>query len=202
MMEITFPRRLNYMPIKKAPAEKWPVLSGEYVTGDPESAVAVVTLGSHMDDIPVKAGAAISGPLHTENLGIEKVIANTISNPNIRFLVVCGSEVQGHITGQSIKAVHENGVDADMRIVGSQGAIPILDNMTGEGVQRFRDQLEIVDLVDVEDHGTIQSKIEGCLVNDAGAYEEETGIIPLLKKQKDSNLATENSQAVECVEEG
>ncbi len=63
----------------------------------------VVTLGSHMENTPVDAGASISGPLHTENLGIEKVIANVVSNPNIRFLVVCGAEVQGHITGQSIK---------------------------------------------------------------------------------------------------
>ena len=192
------------MSNKKAPAEKWPVLSGEYVTGDPESAVAVVTLGSHMGNMPVEAGAAISGSLHTENLGIEKIVANTISNPNIRFLVICGAEVQGHITGQTIKAVHENGVDPkdDMKIIGSEGAIPYLSNIPEDAVQRFRDQLEIVDLVDIEDPATIQSKIEGCLVNDAGAYEEETGIIPLLKNQKDFNLATENSQIAECAEEG
>lgn len=189
------------MSNKKKPSERWPVLSGEYITGDPESAVAVVTLGSHMDDMPVQAGAAISGPLHTENLGIEKIIANTVSNPNIRFLVVCGAEVQGHITGQTIKALHKNGVDpAEMRVIGSQGAIPILDNMTEEGVQRFRDQLEIVDLVDVEDPATIQSKIEGCLVKDAGACEEETSVIPLLRKLKGSDVIIEDVPAAECAE--
>jgi len=188
------------MSNKKAPAENWPVMSGEYITGDPESAVAVVTLGSHLEDMPVAAGAAISGPLHTENLGIEKVIANTVSNPNIRFLVVCGTEVQGHVTGQTIQALHENGVDKDMKVVGSQGAIPILDNMTEEGIQRFRDQLEIVNLVDVEDPATIHSKIEGCLVNDAGAYEEESSVIPLLGKRKDSNVIIEDAQVVECAE--
>ena len=187
------------MSNKKSPVKNWPVLSGEYAIGDPESAVAVVTLGSHMENMPIAAGAAISGPLHTENLGIEKIIANTISNPNIRFLVVCGAEVQGHITGQSIKALHENGVNPDeMRIIGSKGAIPILDNMTEEGVQRFRDQLEIVDLVDVEDPATIKSKIEGCLVNDAGAYEEETSVIPLLGK--DSNMVIGDAQVAECAE--
>jgi tetrahydromethanopterin S-methyltransferase subunit A len=72
--------------------------------------------------------------------------------------------------------------------------------MTNEGVQRFRDQLEIVDLVDVEDPVTIQSKIEGCLVNDAGAYEEETSVIPLLGKRKDSNSVIEDVQVAECVE--
>lgn len=165
---------------KKTPAEGWPVLSGDYNVGDPESAVAVVTLGSHLEDMPVKAGAAILGPLHTENLGIERIISNIISNPNIRFLVVCGAEVQGHITGQTIKAMHENGVEPEeMKIIGSKGAIPYLDNMTEKGVQRFRDQLEIMDLVDVEDSEIIQSKIEGCLINDTGAYEKEIVIIPL-----------------------
>ena len=188
------------MSNKKAPAENWPVMSGEYTTGDPESAVAVVTLGSHLEDMPVAAGAAISGSLHTENLGIERVIANTISNPNIRFLVVCGAEVQGHITGQTIKAVHKNGVDSDMKVIGSEGAIPYLDNINGDAVQRFQDQLEIVDLVDVEDPATIQSKIEGCLVNDAGAYEEETSVIPLLRKHKDLNIIIEDAQVAECAE--
>ena len=87
---------------KKSVIERWPQVVGDYTIGDLESAVAVVTLGSHLEDIPVKSGAGISGSLHTENLGIEKVIGNIVSNPNIRFLVVCGAEVQGHVTGQSI----------------------------------------------------------------------------------------------------
>jgi tetrahydromethanopterin S-methyltransferase subunit A len=35
-------------------------------------------------------------------LGIEKLTANIISNPNIRYLIVTGMEVKGHITGQAI----------------------------------------------------------------------------------------------------
>ena len=89
---------------KKPTSDTWPVVSGDYIVGDPESPVAVVTLASHNEDIGAAAGAAISGPCKTENLGIEKVIANTVSNPNIRFMILCGAEVQGHITGESIKA--------------------------------------------------------------------------------------------------
>lgn len=178
---------------KKPAAEGWPQIVGDYTAGDEESAVAVVTLGSHMEDMPIKAGASISGSLHTENLGIEKVIGNVVSNPNIRFLVVCGTEVQGHITGQTIKALHENGVDAKKRIVGSEGAIPYLENVTEEAIERFRNQIEIVDLVDTENSETINSKIEGCLIHDAGAYEEETVVIPLLEKQRDSSLTSQNT---------
>ena len=98
---------------KKSPAEGWPVINGDYVVGDPQSCVAGATLASHIEEVLVDAGAAIAGPCKTENLGIEKMVANLISNPNIRFLLLCGSEVQGHITGQSIEALHANGVDVD-----------------------------------------------------------------------------------------
>ena len=109
---------------KKAPADGWPVISGDYVVGDPESPVAVTTLASHIE--AELTGAAIAGPCKTENLGIEKVVANIISNPNIRFLILAGAEVQGHITGQSIIALYENGADPDKKkITGATGAIPL-----------------------------------------------------------------------------
>jgi len=38
------------------------------------------------------------------------------------------------------------------------------------------------------------------LVNDAGAYEEESSVIPLLGKRKDSNVIIEDAQVVECAE--
>ncbi len=80
------------MADKKPTADNWPVVSGDYIVGDPESPVAVTTLASHNEDIPAAAGAAIAGPCKTENLGIEKVVANIISNPNIRFLILCGAD--------------------------------------------------------------------------------------------------------------
>ena len=165
---------------KKAAAEGWPIVHGEYETGDAESPVAVITLGSHLGDGPVQAGAGISGPLHTENLGIEKVVANIISNPNIRFLVVCGSEVQGHITGQTMKALYENGIDPEKKnIIGSPGAIPYVENLPVEGIERFQNQLEFVEMIDVEDMGAISSKIKECVEKDPGAFEEDAMVIEL-----------------------
>lgn len=166
------------MADKKAPAEGWPVINGDYVVGDPESPVAATTLASHIEQIPVDAGAAIAGPCKTENLGIEKMLANLISNPNIRFLVLCGSEVQGHITGQSIEALHANGVDPDKRkIIDATGAIPFIENIPDEGIERFQQQMEIVSIIDVEDAAAIQSKIKECIEKDPGAFEEEAMVI-------------------------
>ncbi len=166
------------MAEKKAPAEGWPVINGDYVVGDPESPVAAATLASHIEQIPVDAGAAIAGPCKTENLGIEKMMANLISNPNIRFLVLCGSEVQGHITGQSIEALHANGVDPEKRkIIEATGAIPFIENIPDEGIERFQQQLEIVSIIDTEDAAAIQSKIKECIEKDPGAFEEEAMVV-------------------------
>ena len=170
------------MAEKKSPAEGWPVINGDYVVGDPESPVAATTLGSHNEQIPVDAGAAIAGPCKTENLGIEKMVANLISNPNIRFLILCGSEVQGHITGQSIEALHQNGLDEKRKISGATGAIPFIENIPDEGLERFQQQMEVINMVDIEDAGQIQAKVKECIEKDPGAYEEEPIAIRLDEK--------------------
>ena len=160
------------MADKKAPADGWPVISGDYIVGDPESPVAVTTLASHIE--AELTGAAIAGPCKTENLGIEKVVANIISNPNIRFLILAGAEVQGHITGQSIQALYDNGADPDKKkIIGATGAIPFVENVPLDGIERFQQQLEIIDLIDTEDTGAINAKIKECIEKDPGAMEAE-----------------------------
>ena len=160
------------MADKKSPADGWPVISGDYIVGDPESPVAVTTLASHIE--AELSGTALAGPCKTENLGIEKVVANIISNPNIRFLILAGAEVQGHITGQSFKALHENGADVDKKkIIGATGAIPFVENIPLEGIERFQQQLEIIDLIDTEEVGIIQSKIDECVEKDPGAVEAD-----------------------------
>ncbi|MDR3290604.1 MAG: tetrahydromethanopterin S-methyltransferase subunit A [Methanobrevibacter sp.] len=163
---------------KKDTTDPWPPVNGDFIVGNPESPVAVVTLASHNEDVPAAAGASIAGPCKTENLGVEKVVANIISNPNIRFLILCGSEVQGHITGQSIEALHQNGVDPEKRsIVGATGAIPYVENIPDDGIERFQKQVEIINLVDVEDAAQIEAKVKECIEKDPGAFEEEAILI-------------------------
>ncbi len=181
------------MAEKKSPAEGWPVVSGDYIVGDPESPVAAATLASHIEQIPVDAGAAIAGPCKTENLGIEKMMAHLISNPNIRFLVLCGSEVQGHITGNSIESLHANGIDPERRsIVGSKGAIPYIENIPDEGIERFQQQLELISMIDNENPADIQAKIKECIEKDPGAFEEEALVI----KVEEGGAAEEEGEAV------
>jgi tetrahydromethanopterin S-methyltransferase subunit A len=85
---------------------------------------------------------AIVGTLHTENLGIERLVSNVISNPHIRFVVVCGADSRraiGHLPGQSLVALAKGGMDACQRIIGAMGKRPILRNLGSAALEHFRD---------------------------------------------------------------
>jgi len=137
--------------------ERWPVVSGSFRTGNPEDPVALVILGA--EEFEDYQGCAIYGSVKTENLGLEKMVANTVSNPNIRYFLLAGEEVKGHRTGNSLKALLENGLDESGRIIGAEGAIPYIENIPREAVERFREQITLIDMVGTTDRETLQQKI-------------------------------------------
>jgi tetrahydromethanopterin S-methyltransferase subunit A len=165
------------MAEKKSPASGWPIVKGDFNPGDPNSPVAVMTCGSHLDEKGIcEKGAAICGSCKTENLGLEKVIANIISNPNIRFILLCGTEVKGHLAGQTMVALHKNGVK-DGRVVGAEGAIPFIENLADDAIKRFQEQCELVNIMEAEDTGAIVAKINELKGRDPGAFAADPMII-------------------------
>ncbi len=158
------------MAEKKSPASGWPLVKGDFHSGDANSCVAVVTFGSHLDEQGIcDAGAAMCGSCKTENLGLEKVIANYIANPNIRFMLGCGTEVKGHLAGQTMYALHKGGVK-DGRVVGAEGAIPFIENLNDAAIKRFQEQIEVVNIMESEDLNTIKAKINELKARDPGAF--------------------------------
>jgi tetrahydromethanopterin S-methyltransferase subunit A len=165
------------MADKKSPASGWPIVKGDFNSGDANSPVAVMTCGSHLDEKGIcEKGAAICGSCKTENLGLEKVIANIISNPNIRFILLCGTEVKGHLAGQTMIALHKNGVK-DGRVVGAEGAIPFIENLSGDAIKRYQEQCELVNIMEAEDTGTIVAKISELKGRDPGAFAADPMIV-------------------------
>jgi len=165
------------MADKKSPASGWPVVQGDFHTGDPNSCVAVITMGSHLDEQAIcDAGAAICGSCKTENLGLEKVIANIISNPNIRFALCCGTEVKGHLSGQTFIALHAGGVEGG-KVVGAKGAIPFIENLNDDAISRFQEQVELVDIMESENFDEISSKIKELAGRDPGAFDADPMIV-------------------------
>lgn len=133
---------------------------GDFTTCDSESTVAVVLLSI---DYTPPSTVAIYGSLKTENIGIEKIIANVISNPQIRYLLVCGKDIRGHKSGASLLSLHQHGIDGQHRIKNAPGAIPYIENLSEEAIQRFQQQITVIDLIDVVDIDHITQQIEECL---------------------------------------
>ena len=165
------------MANKKSPASGWPLVKGDFHSGDANSCVAVVTFGSHLDEEGIcGAGAAMCGSCKTENLGLEKVIANYIANPNIRFMLGCGTEVKGHLAGQTMFALHKGGIK-DGRVVGAEGAIPFIENLNDAAIKRFQEQIEVVNIMESEDLNTIKAKINELKARDPGAFAADAIVV-------------------------
>jgi len=187
--------------LKIQPTSTYPPEKGCYLRGNDYSPVAVVVLMNapygatppevqtipkeieNLVKVAIETGAALSGTLQTENIGIEKIVCNIVANPNIRYLVVCGNEVEGHNTGTAIKALIQNGIDARRTIIGSQAKTPYLFNIPLEAISRFREQLTLIDLIGQIDPEVIMKGVWSCyqetptpfkefMLYDPGAYSD------------------------------
>ena len=143
---------LDLCPTAPADArDGWPPLPGDYRALRFGAPVAVCTLdddrlaaalaGAGIDEL------AIVGVMHTENLGIERLMKNVLANPNVRRLVLCGDDTRqavGHLPGQSLLSLFEQGVDESGRIRGARGKRPVLKNVTRDEIDAFVRQVEPV----------------------------------------------------------
>jgi len=138
--------------LKVKPPNGYPPEEGRYVRGNDYSPVAVCVILDTFDfAIPselnelvmagVDSGAALSGMLQTENIGLEKMVCNIVANPNIRYIVLCGRESVGHLPGESLLALKQNGVTDTKQIIGTRAPTPCLYNIPWELIERFRNQI-------------------------------------------------------------
>lgn len=148
---------------------EWPVEPGRYKVGNEKSPVAVCTMASLDLDLPLDK-IAIVGKAVTENVGVEKIIKNTISNPNIRFLICCGKVSKGHFVGDTIKNLVKNGVDGDKRVIGAKGAMPFLKNLTEREIEHFRKQIKVICMQGETDVKKIMGEVERCIKENPGPF--------------------------------
>lgn len=126
----------------------WPPAPGHFVVGNPNSAVAVCTLSSTalIDQLDTRY-AAIIGRVYTPNIGLEKMIRNIVSNPKLRYLVLCGKESPVFRVGEAILQLAAHGLDAEGHIVGTCGQTAELKNLPPEVVETFRQQISLVNFI-------------------------------------------------------
>ena len=181
--------------LKVKPHQDYPPEEGRYMRGNDASPVAVaIILNCEADKVPLEltklvrvgaeSGAALSGTVQTENIGFEKIVCNIVANPNIRYLILGGPESEGHLTGEALKALMQNGIDNKKRIIGTNSPHPFLYNIPIEFVERFRKQLTLIDLQFEGDPEIIRKAVWSCYqekpvqfrsyqLYDIGAYPEE-----------------------------
>lgn len=150
----------------KVEEDKWPPVAGEYFAfcegvscPVAVSTLASINLAETLANIKPR-GLCVVGKTETENIGIEKIIKNTITNPTIHFLIVAGQESEGHQSGKTLLALSENGVDKNMKVIGSPGKRPILKNVSLSEVESFRKQVQVIDMIGCDDTKRIVEKIE------------------------------------------
>ena len=154
----------GYEILKVDPPPEYPPEEGRYLRGNDFSPVAVVAILDTFDfkippelaklvQVAIESGAALAGTLQTENIGIEKLIANVVANPNIRYLILCWRESEGHLPADALISLVKNGVAEDKRrtINGAKAPAPYLPNISLEAIQRFRKQVSIVNLISEDD---------------------------------------------------
>ena len=157
------------------PTGGWPTLPGDYQVIRFTASVAVCTLHSKgLVNRVARAtpqGLSIVGSLQTENLGIERVVENVVTNPNLRFLVLCGDDTPGavgHFPGQSLLALARNGTDQRGRIQGAKGKRPWAKNLDRAVLSHFREHVEVIDAIGVHDVSRIGFHVEECAGRDPG----------------------------------
>lgn len=181
--------------LKVNPPVDYPPEEGCYMRGNDNSPVAVVVILRYRREetpasieqlvrVGIESGAALSGTLQTENVGLEKVICNVIANPNIRYIIVCGPESPGHLVGNAISALYKNGLDENKRIIETKAPAPFLFNIPVEWIDRFKKQTRLIDLTNEGSPEVIREAVWSCYQEkptkfkdyelwDYGAFDEE-----------------------------
>jgi tetrahydromethanopterin S-methyltransferase subunit A len=210
--------------LKVKPPDGYPPEEGRYVRGNDYSPVAVCVILDTFDfAIPPElnelvmvgtdSGAALSGMLQTENIGLEKMICNVVANSNIRYIVLCGRESSGHLPGEALLSLKQNGIDEAKRIIGSKALTPHLANIPTELIDRFNQQIvSIINLLckpgerDIEVPGlnpkVIEETVRSCYqetpvsfmgysLYDVGAYPEPAILHKIAAKLNQPQQAAE-----------
>ena len=183
---------IDFFKLMRFKKSSWPVYSGSYKVINPNGLVAICTLTSDYNDFVTvnPIAVAIVGKVYTPNLGIEKIILNTISNPSIRYLLLCGKDSSIFKVGQAIQCLFNYGINLDKRINHAEGHFPVLNNISEKQLSIFLQQIELINCIDEIKVEVIQDKIAQLdlkkkrfntteIVKNVLPMIEETSFIPL-----------------------
>jgi tetrahydromethanopterin S-methyltransferase subunit A len=128
-------------------------ISEEVYLGNPKSSISICTLSSilllkNIANSDLMKEINLVGRLFSENKGIDSIIRYVNSNQNIKILIVCGKEVFGHKSGNSLLDLYNNGINNDGRIINSSSPDPTL-TVTQNEVEKFRHKIKLINKIGI-----------------------------------------------------
>lgn len=172
--------------------KKWPYLTSDVKINDNKNPIAIVTLSSDIEFPKDKVG--VYGKMKTENLGIERLVKNVITNNYIRHLIVCGEESRGHLSGQALVSFYKYGIDSEKRIINAKGPMPYLSNLDEKMIKRFKEQVKVHNLVGITDTKKILKRVNEILNKKNGPMKEDFKIKDEAREIKTDEIETGEAQ--------
>lgn len=93
---------------------------------------------------------AIVGRLLSENKGIDEIIKFTTNNKSVKYLLLCGEEVKGHLSGQTLIALKKNGIDHNKKVINAAAPYPFL-TCSNDKIEYFRQHINLIDKIGLKD---------------------------------------------------
>lgn len=116
----------------------------------------------------------IIAPLTTENIGIEQIIEFSLSQPQLRHLIVCGKDAQqqiGWLPGGTLVALSQHGITGDNnRVINAPGKRPVLKNLTTEAIEHYRQQVTIHDCIGEQDANKVLALTEDLIARQTETF--------------------------------
>ena len=123
----------------------------ELYFGNPKSSIAICTLSDiqllkKISNSKLMKNIVLVGRLLSENKGIDSLVRYVNSNHNVKTIIICGEDVIGHKSGDSLLALHKNGINLNGRIINSSSPDPVLSVSKME-VKQFQKQIKIINKI-------------------------------------------------------
>ena len=126
-------------------------INEEVFFGNSKSSIAICTLSSikllkDISNSSLMSQIVLVGRLLSENKGIDLLVKYVISKKNIKVILICGKDTTGHISGNSLFKLYENGIDSNGRIIGSTSPDPVL-TITKSEIKIFQKQITLINKI-------------------------------------------------------
>ncbi len=157
--------------------EKWPFHFSEILLkGNPGSSVAVCTLWTLKEKFLPLDNFALIGNMYYDE-GVSYILRGILSNPNIRYLVLCGVDISK--SGEALVKLFKDGIDDNHMIVGTD--VGVHKELPKEAIEDVRKHVFLIDMRGIIDREKVASKMRELEPLDAFG-EPRTFPMPEMKK--------------------